>query len=170
MVVLVGNTLAILPPQALLPGLLARMILEVRCPRLPWFLFEVVLVLALLAALLPRATWVALLHGLLARMIPEVRCPREAVLVMALLLSPVLLLAATLQARLESHVFTLDEPTQRMRMQVRSRDPLNCWRYANLIFLRILEPQWRLRLQVVLGQRVMQSLDLLVCLNLSFHR
>ena len=66
-VVLVGNTLAILPFQALLPGLLARMILEVRCPR-------------------------------------------EAVLVMALLLSPVLLPAAMLEARLESYVFTVDEP------------------------------------------------------------
>ena len=37
-----ANTLTILPFQALLPGLLARMILEVRCPRLaPVLLLEV---------------------------------------------------------------------------------------------------------------------------------
>ena len=60
-----GHTLGILPFHALLPGLLARMILES-------------LVLALSAVLFPRVTWVTLLPGLLARMILEVRCPREA--------------------------------------------------------------------------------------------
>ena len=126
MVVMVSNSLSTLLFQALLPGMLARMILEVRCPRLPWFLFE----------------------GLLARMILEVRCPRDEVVVMAFLLLPVLLLAmdvsgsagendsggkvsarrcgATLQALLESHVFTLDEPTQRMRPQVRVKESLDC--------------------------------------------
>ena len=87
-VVMVGNSLVTLLFQALLPGLLATMILEVRCPRLPWFLFEVLLVLALLAVLLPRATWVALLQGLLARMILEGkvsarRCGGDGVLAVA---------------------------------------------------------------------------------------
>ena len=91
---MVSNSLVTLLFQALLPGILARMILEVRCPR--------------------------------ARMILEVRCPRDAVVVFTFLLTSVLLLAATVQARLESHVFTLDEPTQRMRPQVRVKESLDC--------------------------------------------
>ena len=76
----------------------------------------------------------ALLPGLVARKILEVRCPRE-----------------TLEAfaqRLESYVFTLDEPTLRMRMQVRARNSLTCLRYASLIFPRRLVSLSRLRLQV----------------------
>ena len=43
---------------------------------------------------------------------------------------------ATLEARLESYVFTLDKPTLRMRMQVRAKKSLNCLRYGSLIFPR----------------------------------